>query len=327
MSDGVVDEVAEDDVGEPSFQGTHRLHGGLALGLAAVEVGAARSWIPELDGGHDVQGPVDLAVPGPREPVPDLVAGGGVDECGAVPGRKVVAVGESRDVADLDEQPGCAGGSDAGQVGQVVPVAASSAVSSLFAAFLRAWIRSRSLMSSAATRRRVLPTTSRGRTFPSNALAWAADRSCFAPPGMSSSSKLVQLSDHPGVVLAQRATAVDQDPEHGELLVVDHRTQAGHPGPDQGDRVGVGGVGLASLTRGEDPGPCRQLRWDIDDFLTVCEEPHRDVVPDAAALLDRPDPLRPLAGVAQQRLVAVAVGGEPASTVHGLVAGHHLDRD
>jgi hypothetical protein len=46
-----------------------------------------------------------------------------------------------------------------------VPEAASSSFSSLFAAFLRAHIRSGSPMSSTATRRRVLPTTSRGRTL------------------------------------------------------------------------------------------------------------------------------------------------------------------
>jgi len=44
-------------------------------------------------------------------------------------------------------------------------------------------------MSSAATRRRALPATSRGRTPASRALAWAAERSFFAPPGISSSSR------------------------------------------------------------------------------------------------------------------------------------------
>jgi hypothetical protein len=38
--------------------------------------------------------------------------------------------------------------------------------------------------SSAATRRLVLPAASRGRTLASRALAWAAERSFFAPPGM-----------------------------------------------------------------------------------------------------------------------------------------------
>jgi hypothetical protein len=46
------------------------------------------------------------------------------------------------------------------------------------------------------------------------------------------------------VVLAQGATTIDQDSQHRELLVIDHRPQAGHPSPDQGDRVRVGGVRL-----------------------------------------------------------------------------------
>jgi hypothetical protein len=47
--------------------------------------------------------------------VPDLVAGGRVDVCGAVPGREVRSVGEAGDVADVDEQPSGAGGADAVQ--------------------------------------------------------------------------------------------------------------------------------------------------------------------------------------------------------------------
>lgn len=100
----------------------------------------------------------------------------------------MVGVREAGDVADLDQQPGCPGRPIPGRFSSVVPVARSSSVSSLFAAFLRASIRSRSAMSSAATRRRVLPTASRGRTLASSASAWAADRSRFAPPGISSSS-------------------------------------------------------------------------------------------------------------------------------------------
>ena len=60
---------------------------------------------------------------------------------GAVPFQdaKWALVGEPGDVADLDQQPGGAGGADAVQVeSALVPVAASSSFSSLFAAFLRA---------------------------------------------------------------------------------------------------------------------------------------------------------------------------------------------
>ena len=65
--------------------------------------------------------------------------------------------------------------------------------------------------------------------------------------------QMVQLGDHPGVVLTQGPTAVDQHPKHRELLVVHDRSQAGHPGPDRRHRMRIGGVGLAALAGREDP--------------------------------------------------------------------------
>src|ERR1700757_2916643 len=60
----------------------------------AVVVGPALTVaVAELGHGHDVQHPVDLAVARPGQPVADLVAGGGVDRRGAVPGREVALVG------------------------------------------------------------------------------------------------------------------------------------------------------------------------------------------------------------------------------------------
>ena len=47
-----------------------------------------------------------------------LLAGGGVQRCGAVPGREVVPAGEPVDVADVGQQPGRAGGADAVQFEQ-----------------------------------------------------------------------------------------------------------------------------------------------------------------------------------------------------------------
>jgi hypothetical protein len=68
--------------------------------------------------------------------------------------------------------------------------------------------------------------------------------------------QLVQLVDRPGVVLTERAAALEQDPQDRELLVVDHRSQPAHPGTDQGNGVGVGGVGLAALPGREHPSTC-----------------------------------------------------------------------
>jgi hypothetical protein len=77
----------------------------------------------------------------------------------------------------------------------------------------------------------------------------------------------MQLTDGACVILTQGPAPVGQDPEHRDLFVVDHAPQTGHPDPDQRDRVGVSGVGLAALTGRVYPRPRRQLRWHIDDLL------------------------------------------------------------
>ena len=57
-----------------------------------------------------------LRFPARGQPVPDLVAGGGVQRCGAGRRRAVVAVGEPGHVADVGQDAGGAGGADAEQV-------------------------------------------------------------------------------------------------------------------------------------------------------------------------------------------------------------------
>jgi hypothetical protein len=82
----------------------------------------------------------------------------------------------------------------------------------------------------------------------------------------------MQLRDHPRVVFPKGPSTVDQDPQQGQLLVVDHPTQPGHPSPDECDRVRVCGVGLSALTGGEHAGAGRQFRRDVDCLLTVGQE-------------------------------------------------------
>src|SRR5439155_9585559 len=91
----------------------HGFHRALARGEFAAVVGAALGVVAQLDDGHDVQDPVDAPVPGPRQPVTPLVAGGRIDGGGAVPGCEVVTAGEAADVADVAQQPGSAGRADA----------------------------------------------------------------------------------------------------------------------------------------------------------------------------------------------------------------------
>ena len=115
QADSVVDHVPVDDVGQPALEAAHRLHRGLAGGLLAVVVGPTLGRVAQLDGRHDVQRPVDLAVTRPREPVANLVTGGRVERGEAVPRREVSFGGEPGDVTDVDQQPGRAGRADAVQ--------------------------------------------------------------------------------------------------------------------------------------------------------------------------------------------------------------------
>jgi hypothetical protein len=61
--------------------------------------------------------------------------------------------------------------------------------------------------------------------------------------------------------------------------------------------------------------------------LAVGDQPVGDVLADPGAALDRPDPLRPPAGVGQQGGEPLSIGGEPAATKNLLAGGHDLDRD
>ncbi len=104
--------------------------------------------------------------------------------------------------------------------------------------------------------------------------------------------QVVDLQHLAGVLVAEGAAPVDQHPQHSELLVVDDGPQPGHPGADQSDGVRVGGVGLAPLSRGEHPGPGRELRRDVDDLLALAQQAQGDVPANTGAALDGPDPLR-----------------------------------
>jgi len=60
----------------------------------------------------DVEHVVEAAVAGAGQPVPDMLAGGGVDGGGAGPGGEPVAVGETGHIVDIGEDPGGAGRAD-----------------------------------------------------------------------------------------------------------------------------------------------------------------------------------------------------------------------
>src|SRR3954447_21579804 len=98
-----MDEVAEDQVRQASFQGAAGLGGGLVLcDLAAVEVlfGAGAAGLAD---GDDVDRGIELSVTQPAQAVPSVLAAGGVKGCGAVVAGVVVAGGEAADVAAVTE--------------------------------------------------------------------------------------------------------------------------------------------------------------------------------------------------------------------------------
>jgi hypothetical protein len=103
---------------ESAFEAAHSFVGRLAGGDFPVVVGTSLCGVAQLDHGHHVKNPVDLAVPAPGQAVTDVVAGGGVNRGGAGPGREVALGREPGNVTDLDQQPGGAGGADAVQAEQ-----------------------------------------------------------------------------------------------------------------------------------------------------------------------------------------------------------------
>ena len=137
----------------------------------------------------------------------------------------------------------------------------------------------------------------------------------------------MELADHPGVLLANSPTTVDQQAQQLQLLVIDNRSQPTHAHSDQRDRVGVSVIGLAALPGGEDPHPRRQLGGHIDHRLALGDELLGDMTSDAFTALDRPNPTRPGRDVGQHRREPLDVGGEATAAKHLFVRGHDLDRD
>jgi hypothetical protein len=62
---------------------------------------------------------VESAVTGAGEPVPDLLAGGGIDGCGAVVGGEVMPAGKPVDGLDFGQDPPGDEGTDAVEIGQL----------------------------------------------------------------------------------------------------------------------------------------------------------------------------------------------------------------
>ena len=95
----------------------------------------------------------------------------------------------------------------------------TSAVSSFSAALIFRSIASSSPISSTASRRRVLPTRSRGLIVATSARACGADRNCFAPPGNQFQQQPMQPVDGLGAGPAELVAAVDQHAHHDQVVL------------------------------------------------------------------------------------------------------------
>ena len=97
----VVEEVAVDDVGELPLEASLGFLGGLEVTELAVVVVSSWAAVAGLDDGGGVEGGVQLAVPGPVEPVAADVPAGRFDWCGAGVAGEVALGPEAGDQAGM----------------------------------------------------------------------------------------------------------------------------------------------------------------------------------------------------------------------------------
>jgi hypothetical protein len=93
----------------------------LPLGSFAPVVGLSVAVEADLANRGDVDNVVNPPVPGPGQPVPAVLAGGGVHRGGPGPGREPVPVGEPGHVPDVGQHPGGDHRADTTEVHQIDP--------------------------------------------------------------------------------------------------------------------------------------------------------------------------------------------------------------
>src|SRR5439155_21245424 len=207
-----------------------------------------------------------------------------------------------------------------------LPVAAMSSLSAWSASLIFLSITASSVISSAASWRRVRPTTSRGRTEARTVRACGAVRCLFAPPATRSSRSAwsrLTVSVRAWPSQSRRSTINRNATVASSTLtwrkpVVRNATTA--------TAVGVDRVGLAALPGREHPRAGGQLRWHVDDVLTVGDQALGHMPADTVAALHRPHPLRVPAAGGEQGPVAVRIGPIAALSEDLLPPVDHLDR-
>jgi hypothetical protein len=139
----VGDELAEDGVGDSTFDDAQRFLLRLAFADLAVVEPPSRSVVADPGDGDDVDGVVQATVAVRVDRWPRVAGGTSVGRGGAGVGSEVVAVSEAGDVTDLTEDEG---GSDRADAVEVAQVGVSSTRSASSWSSLAIWrsMRSRS---------------------------------------------------------------------------------------------------------------------------------------------------------------------------------------
>jgi len=208
---------------------------------------------------------------------------------------------------------------------RLLPVASTSAVNWEPAVLILRSIAARSVIISDASRRRVRPTTSRGSDRGQQGACLGRGQELLRPTRQEFQQESVQPVHGVGARGAELVPAIHQQPKRDQVVVGGDLPQRRGAQRDNGDGVRIGGVGLAALPGGEHPGSRRQLRGNVHDRLPIGDQALRDVLADAVAPFDRPDPIGPPAAGPQHVAVAVTVCAEATDLEHLLTLVEDLD--
>jgi len=113
-------------------------------------------------------------------------------------------------------------------------------------------------------------------------------------PGCAAGDELAQHDMEPARGLGpqrhQAVVAVDQQADHGGVILAADRAQLAMPQPGDRSRQRIVGVVLAGLGRAQQPDPRRQCRRNIHDVLAGAHQLLRQQLAQPAGRLDRPGP-------------------------------------
>src|SRR5664279_3365661 len=288
--------------GDAPLEAAQRLASGLALIDLATEVGmpfGVRH--PDLGDGDEVQGGVELAVPGTGQPVAGMFRAGDLDRSGAGVAGVVRPGREPGRRAGTTEHPSGQHRADAVHLAQSTARGRHDLPDALLAV-LQAGID---------------PTQLRDH-FAGEVLAGAfhgpgrADRAEQGsslvggqlgrrPAGEQVTQQRVQLVDQPGSLRGEvDSPLVQQRQDRCGVLLRDDRRRVAVQRGDAGRRRGVDHVVLPPPAAGELPHPGRRGRRHVLEALAADQQPLRQVPSQAAGVLYRPRPFRPLPRPGQQ---------------------------